>query len=277
MSGQRIRTSLDEVLQEVREDDHETTGTADVSFTPSLDSLNQDQYDWLQRWIVEGYDSRRELVLSLHQMQFWALGRVPDGWFVNVCSHPVPLSVAITSENRQQWRADPVGPATAKRERQYLAAKYIRPAFRAAYRTLRADAQQYTNESERVENPDKTEFFAMRPALDELYRKQSTLLVSLLDGFEDMTAVDEWLSRLDRGTLGELHKVEPDFDWKIHDRRSAQRVLLRDAEKYARERELWAATYLLPAYNRAVDRWAERADEHREDGENGDHTPTRTM
>lgn len=92
-----------------------------------------------------------------------------------------------------------------------------------------------------------------------------------------MTAVDEWLPRLDRGTLGELHKVEPDFDWKIHDRRSAQRVLLRDAEKYARERELWAATYLLPAYNRAVDRWAERADEHREDGENGDHTPTRTM
>lgn len=113
MSGQRIRTSLDEVLQEVREDEHETTGTADVSFTPSLDSLNQDQYDWLQRWIVEGYDSRRELVLSLHQMQFWALGRVPDGWFVNVCSHPVPLSVAITSENRQQWRDDPVGPATA--------------------------------------------------------------------------------------------------------------------------------------------------------------------
>ncbi|WP_058997750.1 hypothetical protein [Haloarcula sp. CBA1127] len=268
-----LETSLDDVLEEV---DGDGSVVMDDQFTPALDKLNADQRTWLDRWTVEGYESRRELLLSLHQMQFWSLGRVPDGWFVNVCSRPVPLSVVITSEKRNQWREDPVGLATAERERRYLAAKYIRPAFRAAYRTLRTEVNQYTNEQDRVENAEETKHFAMRPALDELYRKQSGLLVSLLDGFEDMRAVDDWLSRLDTGTLGELYKVEPDFDWKIHDRASAQRALLEEGTKYKRERELWGATYLLPAYNRAVERWASQADEHHAD-ETGEHESPRTM
>ncbi|MFC7028810.1 hypothetical protein ACFQH8_18095 [Halomicroarcula sp. GCM10025710] len=149
----------------------------------------------------------------------------------------MPLSILITSPNRREWREDPVDQHTAEQERRLWAAKYIRPAFRAAYRTLRKNAQQYTNKSERVEDASETQYFAMRPALDDLYQKQSDLLLSLLDGFEDMAAVDDWLSRLDNGTLGELHMVEPDFDWKIHDSTVAQRVLTVDAEKYERERE----------------------------------------
>ncbi|NLV08289.1 hypothetical protein GOC83_19415 [Haloarcula rubripromontorii] len=269
------RTPLDEILLDVQIDDG-ATAAVDVSFTPALDKLNDHQRTWLSTWTETGYESRRELLLSLHQMQFWSLGRVPDGWFVDVCSKPVLLSVVITSENRYRWREDPVDLATAADERRQLAAKYIRPAFRTAYRKLRTEAQQYTNESERVEDVDSTAFFAMRPALDELYRKQSDLLVSLLDGFDDMTAVDDWLSRLDKGTLGELYKIEPDFDWKIHDRPSAQRVLLIDEPKYEQERVLWGAVYLLPAYNRAVERWAEEADEHREDDADETH-PSRTM
>jgi hypothetical protein len=270
------RTPLDDILRDVQTDTDRPTAAVDVSFTPALDKLNDHQRTWLSNWIDAGYDSRRDLLLSLHQMQFWSLGRVPDGWFVDVCSKPVPLSVVITSENRFQWREDPANPGTAKAERRQLAAKYIRPAFRTAYRKLRTEAQQYTNEGERVEEVDSTAFFAMRPALDELYRKQSDLLLALLGGFEDMAAVDDWLARLDKGTLGELHRVEPDFDWKIHDQRGAQRVLLTDDPKYAQERELWGAVYLLPAYNRAVERWAEEADEHREDN-TGETKSSRTM
>lgn len=264
------QSALDDILQEVRDGD-DRSGDPELQVTPALDKLNDEQRAWLDRWIVEGYPNRRELILSLHQMQFWSLGRVPDGWFVNVCSKDVPLSVVITSDNRCRWREEPIDQHTAEKERRQLAAKYIRPAFRAAYRTLRKDVQQYTNEAERVDESTDTAFFAMRPALDDLYRKQSDLLLSLLDGFDDMTAVDDWLSRLDKGTLGELHKVEPDFDWKIHDRPIAQRVLLEDSEPYQRERELWAATYLLPAYNRAVERWADEADEHREDADRGEY------
>lgn len=271
-SGAR-RSSLDDLLQTVISEDSEGP---ENRFTPALDKLNDDQRQWLNRWTVEGYPDRRELILSLHQMQFWSLGRVPDGWFVNVCSKPVPLSVVITSDNRYEWRENPVDQHTAEKERRQLAAKYIRPAFRAAFRTLRKDAKQYLNEGERVDEATKTEYFAMRPALDELYTKQGTLLVSLLDGFDDMTDIDDWLSRLDQGTLGELHRVEPDFDWKIHDRPTAQRVLLEDGDKYERERELWAATYLLPAYNRAVSNWAVEAEEHHED-EDGEMEAPRTM
>lgn len=270
------RSSLDGLLDDVRQAENEPDAETETSVTPALDKLNEDQRQWLQRWTVEGYTDRQDLLESLHQMQFWSLGRVPDGWFVEVCTRPVPLSILITSPARHEWREDPVDQHTAEQERRLWAAKYIRPAFRAAYRTLRKNVNQYTNEHERIEDATSTKHFAMRPALDELYRKQSDLLLSLLDGFEDMNAVDDWLSRLDNGTLGELHTVEPDFDWKIHDSAVAQRVLTEDAEKYKRERELWGATYLLPSYNRAVERWAETADEHHEE-ESGDHQPARTM
>ncbi|MFC7026357.1 hypothetical protein ACFQH8_00135 [Halomicroarcula sp. GCM10025710] len=269
-SGQ---SSLDGLLDGVRE--RETNAGTDVSITPALDKLNEDQRQWLQRWTIEGYTDRRDLIVSLHQMQFWSLGRVPDGWFVEVCSRPVPLSILITSPNRREWREDPVDQHTAEQERRLWAAKYIRPAFRAAYRTLRKNAQQYTNKSERVEDASETQYFAMRPALDDLYQKQSDLLLSLLDGFEDMAAVDDWLSRLDNGTLGELHMVEPDFDWKIHDSTVAQRVLTVDAEKYERERAV-GRDVSAPSYNRAVDRWAGEADEHRED-DGAESQPSRTM
>lgn len=268
MAMTSTRNALENLLREVEQDVDDQADDKDLQrLTPSLDKLNADQRAWLSTWGSEGYSSRRRLILALHQMEFWSLGRVPDAWYVHLCSRGVSLSILITSDRRTIYRQDPVDLETARRERQYLAAKYVRPAFRAAFRTLRKDAKEYTDEDQQVDDVDSQQSFAMRPALDELYSKQSKQLLALLDGFKDMDAVDDWLSRLDQGTLGELYRVEPDFDWKIHDRMTAQRTLLEDDRKYEMERELWAATYLLPSFNRAVQRWAEQVDEHVEDGD----------
>lgn len=262
MASAQSQNPLDRILRGVI-----TDGETDAPalFTPALNKLSDDQRDWLHHWTRDGYDSRRDLITSVNQMQFWSLGRVPDSWYKGICSKHVLLSVLITSDRRTMWREDPVDLETAKEERRMLAAKYIRPAFRAAFRELRTDAKQYTNEEERVDSVESQPYFAMRPALNELYERQSRALVQLLDGFDSMDDVDDWLSRLDGATLGELAKVEPDFDWMIHRRQSNQTVLLGDTSAYERERELWASVYLLPAYNRAVGVLGHHADEHRED------------
>lgn len=269
-TSEESESALDEIQRDVLAGSESTS-----SITPALDVLARDQRHWLRRWLDEGYDDRRELLFALHQMQVLSLGYVPDGWFVSAASGSVELSVLITDEReRRRWRDDPPSLEQATRERRAQAAKFIRPAFRHAQRDLRSDAKQYTEDNEvSAEDIDQQRYFAMRPALDDLYCRQVRALRDLLDGFAGMSAVDEWLSDLDRAALGELAEIEPDFDYKIHSQTPAQRVLLRSEEKYVRERQLWASTYLLPAFNRAVKRWRERADETNEQRSEGMHTP----
>lgn len=254
---------LDQIRLTVETD--EDTDEDDGRLVPALDKLNRDQKAFIRSWVQDGYRSRRELILSLSQLQTYTLGRVPDGWYRAVATENVPLSVLITSEQRKAYRHDPIDLDAAKEERRLWAAKYLRPACRAAFRELRREAQQYTNEDERVNDPDEQSHPAMRPVMGELYRTQTEALLSLLDGFDDHDDVDEWLADLDRAHLGELAKVKPDFDWEVYQSTTADRVFTSDAYKYKQERMQWAAAYLLPAFNKAVSVLARHADEHRED------------
>jgi hypothetical protein len=264
-SSTSSRTPLDEALRNVRAGDVEGEGTR---WLPSLDKLTDDQATWLREWVQEGYDSRRELILESHQMQFWTLGRVPHQWYADVCSSNVPISILVTSDRRYNYRDRPVDLDQARKERRLLAAKYVRPALRAAYREMRENAKQYTNEDERMDSLDGQSFFAMRPVLDWLYRQQADRLLRFLNGFDDMDDVDVWLDELNHAHLGELSNVggAEDFDLKVVSGGSpVEDVLMRTERKYERERELWAATYLLPAFNRAVTKALRIADEHKED------------
>ena len=264
------RTLLEDIRRDVLEGRESTSPV-----TPALDVLARDQREWLDQWLSDGYSDRRDLIFALNQMQVLSLGHVPDGWFVSAASGSVELSILITDpRERRRWREDPPSLEKALEERRAQAAKFIRPAFRAAQRDLRGDAQQFTGDRELSEDDvDRQQHFAMRPALDDLYTRQVRALRDLLDGFTSMAGVDDWLSDLDRATLGELAEVEPDFDYKIHSRESAQRVLLRSEDKYERERQLWCATYLLPAFNRAITRWRERADEEAAQRSDGRQQP----
>lgn len=255
-------TTLDKALEQYRS--AEDAGHPPL-FTPSLDALNGDQDTWRQQWVEEGYADRQALLHALNQLQFLSLGRIPDGWYFEVARRPVILSVVITSENRLEWRDEPVSLSKAHDERARLHSKYVRPAFRAAYRELAAEVKQYTNEGERVTGNDLDEQpFALRPVMVELYAKQTDRLAGWLDGFDTTSEIDHWLQRFDDACRGQMHHIKADWDWEVRSNPVMERVLTSDEPAYERERELLAARYLLPALNRAVRYQAHRADEHRE-------------
>lgn len=255
--GETSRTVLDEALRRVKSGDPPTD-----RYAPALDNLHAAQQAWVRRWNDDGFQDRRGLILALHQLQVWTLGRIPAAWFHEVATNDVLLSVCIVSDRRRLYRKDPVDLEAAEAERRILAAKYVRPAVRVAYRNLRSSANQYLDDEGGVDDPEEQPFPALRPALLEWYVKQARRLVELLNGFSSMDAIDDWLAGLDEATLGALDQVEPDFDWKVHQREVHKQVLLEDVQKYRRERERWAAAYLLPAFNRAIERLAHEADEH---------------
>lgn len=258
-------TPAESALDRIRRD-VETDESDGERLVPALDKLNRDQREFVEGWVQDGYRDRRELILSLSQLQLWTLGRVPHGWFREMASQNVPLSILITDEDRRRvYRRRPCDLETAKKERRLWAAKYLRPACRAAFRELRREAKQYTNPDERVADLNEQTYPAMRPVFGELYRNQTEALVGLLNGFDNLDAVDRWLSDLDRAHLGELAKVKPDFDWELLQSPTSEAVLTGSEFKHEQERMQWAAAYLLPAFNRAVSVLARHADEHRED------------
>ena len=258
-------TVLDEARRRV-----ETGERPELNVTPALTNLHESQRAWLRKWRTEGYRDRQDLLLALHQLQVWTLGRVPSGWYKEVTTSPVMISVTITDEHeRLRYRDNPVSLEDAEAERDLLASKYIRPRVRRAWRDLRPAANEVTNEEQRkrFEDPQKQPFPAMRPRLYQRYVDQADCTVRLLDGFATMEHVEEWLEDLDEAGLGLIERLIPDLDWKIrrNDVISDMLVHERHEEKYASERELWVAKYLLPTWNAAIRAIARDADEHGED------------
>ncbi|WP_168216075.1 hypothetical protein, partial [Halorussus marinus] len=176
----------------------------------------------------------------------------------------VVLSCVITSEKRRHYRQTPVSLDAAATVRRRMAKKFIRPACRAGYRTLRKDAGEYVQEDNRVDVEDVS-MFAMRPSLQTLKDRQTVALRKLLDGFESEDALDTWLHHLDDVTLGELDRIDADLDWRLEMERTARDVLLGDRSDHARQREQLAAFYLLPAFSLTPALQLERAQELRED------------
>ncbi|WP_435065945.1 hypothetical protein [Halobaculum sp. EA56] len=258
-------TVLDEAQRRVESGDR-----PELNVTPALTNLHESQRAWLRRWRTEGFGSRRELLLALHQLQVWTLGRVPSGWFKQVATSDVLLTVAITDEReRRRYRDNPVDLKAAESERDLLASKYIRPRVRRAWRDLRPAAQEVTNEEQRkrFEDPEKQPFPAMRPRLYQRYVDQADATVRLLDGFRSLEHVEVWLEDLDEAGLGLIEQLVPDLDWKIRRNDVIEDMLVheRHESKFVAERELWVAKYLLPTWNAAIRAIARDADEHGED------------
>jgi len=231
---------------------------------PSLDKLHRDQPEAIEKFVQDGFDSRRAVLVWLQELVWHSLGRLDGNWFATVARDEVVLSCVITSNRRRRYRRDPVSLDAAETVRRRLAKKYIRPACRAGYRELRKDAQEYVQEDNRVD-VDDVSMFAMRPSLQTLKDRQEVALRKLLDGFESGDALDRWLHHLDDVTLGELDRIDADLDWRLEMEPVAREVLLGDRDDHARQREQLAAYYLLPAFSLTPQPMLVRAQEARED------------
>jgi len=226
---------------------------ADGSPFPALDALNQAQTQALDRFREAGFESRRDLLIWLHELEYQTLGRMPWWWHYEMATKSAALEVLITGEEADRYR-DEVSPATAREERRHLAAKYLRPAFRSAYRELRTAATEYLDED--IE-PEKAGSFVLRPALETFYSRQHTALQDLLDGFESRAALETWLHDLDRATHGGINAVERQlemqFDVQLVSKPTIREAMLSpDGAEAQNARERIAARWLLPACNLSV-------------------------
>lgn len=270
--------SDDEVVAEDADASEHEAQSADVgadwSPRPSQDKLHEDQLEALTAFVKDGYASRRAFLEGLHDMIWHSLGRLDGNWFAELGRDDAVLSVVITDDSkRTRYRDDPVSLAAARRSRRRIAKKFVRPAFRAAFREMRANADEHILEDERT-NPQDASMFAMRPSMEFLRERQRNRLRDLLDGFADRDALDRWLHRLDGVTLGEIDRVDPDIDWRIEMQPVTERALLGNQYRHERQRETFAAFYFLPACAYTPQLLLDRAKELREDPDTKDMTPT---
>jgi hypothetical protein len=232
------------------------------SYRPALEALNREQQEALEEFKRDGVESRENLLAWLLKLQYRTLGRLPDFWYFAVATRPGALAVVLTGDERGEYgerEATNVSLEEAAMFRRRLVARYLRPACRDAFRELRTSATEYLDD--RRPDPERMAATAMRPALDESYQLQEPALESLLEGFDDMDGLEDWLHELDRATFGEIKAVEPDLDYKLLDNRTARRIMLRSEKRYVNARERLAGRYFLPATNISVRTLAARAGE----------------
>lgn len=223
---------------------------------PALVKLSDD-VEGLRDELVAGFDSRRAILEWLQRLVVRTLGELPAEWVDKFADEfkGVPgeekertlLAALLTGPNRVRAVEDDV--AEDLRERMY--ALYIRPAFHRAFRELRGDATEYLDDdgTDSQHAAPRQRWIAMRPALDELERYQERALGDLLDGFDDKSAILDWGADLELATHGE---IPGGFVSRCYREESTMRMLTGTSAAEARGRELFAAKFLVPAYNRGV-------------------------
>ncbi|WP_049934689.1 hypothetical protein [Haloplanus natans] len=201
----------------------------------------RDVLDWMQRLCVRTLGRTRQEFIEDLARQF--RGRVDDR------RERALLSAMLVPAARE--RALDAGTVDELRERIY--ATVLAPAYHRALRHLRKDAGEYIDSAQETttsgHDPQVQRYIAMRPAVDELDDNQDRVLEAVLDGFDEPGDILEWGRDLELATHGEI----PDqFVRRAYVEQSTRRMLLSGARADERARELFAATYLVPAFNRGV-------------------------
>jgi len=232
--------------------------TATEFVRPSLVRLKLD-LEQLETELYDGFRRRRDVLDWMQRLCVRTLGRTRQAFIENLSRQfrgrfddsreRALLSAMLVPAARD--RDLEAGTVDELRER--LAATVIAPAYHRALRHLRKDAGEYIDSAQESKtsghDPQDQRFIAMRPAVDELDENQSTVLEDVLDGFDEPRDILEWGRDVELATHGE---VDGDLVRRCYVESSTRRMLCSDASADERARELFAATYLVPAFNRGV-------------------------
>jgi len=214
----------------------------------------RDVLDWMQRLCVRTLGRTRQEFIEGLGRQF--RGRVDDR------RERVLLSALLVPAARER----DLDAEVVKELRERLNATVLAPAYHRALRHLRKDAGEYIDSAQEStasgHDPQVQRYIAMRPAVDELDDNQSNVLETVLDGFDEPADILEWGRDLELATHGE---IPDDFTRRCYVEQSTRRMLLSGARADERARELFAATYLMPAFNRGVRDLVGRAGEQPDD------------
>jgi len=248
---------------------------SDTPIRAAVGKLSSDQAMLLVD-LLDGFDSRRELIEWQQDMAIHSLGQLDDEWFVRSAFDSPTVSALL---GRAWGQSDGFDESTAEEIRRSFAAKYILPAFHDALRTFRWSAiervehldDEVDNDRTPIENPDRQQYPAMRPELGELNDRQEWALSALLDGFENGEGVLIWAQQV---TAASYAEIDSETVTRAYFERPIRRYLTGangDQERARFMRESWAAKYLLPSFNRAAASLASRSTEVASNSEGGDY------
>lgn len=233
---------------------------------PALQKLNDDQREVVAS-AVDGVASRRDVVEWCQRAIVATLGELDDDLFADVCLEKSWLAMLMADHgDRAYWspRNEPVSDLVAEEFRRRFVAREVAPACTAAHRVLRWKAVEYVDgdEAGRLDAPDPAAQHhpGMRPALSALESRQERELRRLLDGYRDEAALVDSLLRLNQATYAEH---ERDLVDDVVDEQHTREHLLADSPhpEAVEFRERFAAVFVLPAFNRAARKLAERSGE----------------
>jgi hypothetical protein len=225
------------------------------SFRPALERLTLDVAD-MRESLLEGFHTRQELLWWAQRICVRTLGELPQRVF-----HGIARQVRLDGDERPALLAALLRDAAAApdlsahaaaslRERFYVS--FVEPAFSRAFEKLRKDTGEYFDDpagGPSGHDPRVQAYIAMRPAVNELEEYQQSALRRLLAGLDDTTAILEWGDAVKKATHGE---ISDEFLPRCHRERSTRALLLGRMRGAQPGRELFAATYLLPAFNAGV-------------------------
>ena len=245
--------------------DGSTTDSPMESFRPALVKLTDDLRRHEQE-LFRGFGSRREVLEWTRSLAVHTLGELPQDWFHAMATQ---FQGTPASGKERLLMAALLTPSVRKRDvdddaaaefRRQLTAQTIRPAAHRAFRELRADATEYIDDSSDGQHAaSRQRFVAMRPAIDELAENQERTMNRLLEGFEDREAILDWGHDVELATHGEIPE---EFVTRCYQEDPTWRTLVGRDPADARARELFAAKYVVPFYNRGIRDLAGRAGEH---------------
>lgn len=234
---------------------------------PALVKLTED-IRGLEQELFNGFQSRRAVLEWTQRLAVRTLGEVPMEWYQEIAAafrgrpakagERARLSALLHPDARTREMPE----RECKEFRRQISARTIRPAGHRAFRQLRNDAGEYVDDpssgTNSAHSPQRQRYIAMRPALNDLETHQQTALAQVLDGFSDREDILTWGHDLELATHGE---ISGSFVTDCYTESPTRRMLISDEEPDERARELFAAHYLIPAFNAGVRDLSGRAKE----------------
>jgi hypothetical protein len=234
---------------------------SNIIHRPALQRLTLDVKE-IRQELLGGFPDRASVLWWTQRVAIRTLGTIPDR---------LPLELARQFRLADDPDTEPAllsalldeypDRVAARETRERLWATIVRRAFHQAFRNLRPDAGEYFDDEVSADpghDPEAQPYVAMRPVVDELEGYQQRALADLLDGFPDRGEILAWGDRLEQVTHGEIPEA---FVTRCYTEPSTRNVLLGMTPGAPESRELFAATYLLPAFTAGVRDLSGRAGE----------------
>ena len=255
LEGDDLREQIHRTLQE---------GGVDSPTRPASAKLSHDQADLLVD-LLEGFDSRRALLEWQQDLVIQTVGQLEDGWYTRLAADATTVSALLG----EPWgTCDDMRPEIALEVRRGIVAHDLLPAFHAAHSVARWTAVERVDhldddgqgDDPEPIDPQEQQYPLMRPAFGELDGQQEAAMERLLEGFESAEQLLTWALQVVGASYAEIGRdtiTQAYFEIPIRERLVGTNPTAED--RFIRES--WAAEHLLPAFNRAANALAQRAQE----------------